>query len=58
MDEGNIAENIYTSDAIGWTIEIPEGWEITKKSQIEEEIEVGMEAVDEVIEEGIDFSTL
>lgn len=47
VDEGEVRNSIYTSHEIGWTIEIPKGWETTKKSEMESFTESGLEAIEE-----------
>lgn len=46
----------YTCKEIGWTIEIPEGWEIVTESDLAGNVEKGAEAISEVYEEEIDYS--
>lgn len=57
IDEGKITANTYHSDQIGWTMEIPEGWEIVKRETVAENTKKGKKAVEEVIGE-YDFSNV
>ena len=36
IDEGKITESTYHSVEIGWTMEIPKGWDIIHKSVLDE----------------------
>lgn len=47
IDEGTIKENIYHSDEIGWTIEIPSGWNITPRSTLDERAETSLDVIQE-----------
>lgn len=58
IDEGKIADNIYKSEEIGWTMIIPDNWSITKRSEIERRNEKGKELLNEAIGEEYDFSQL
>lgn len=58
IDEGKVTENFYTSEEIGWRIEIPEGWSVQMRDQIDSEQERGQEAVEETLGQDIDMSTL
>ncbi|MEZ4688084.1 MAG: hypothetical protein R3B47_19100 [Bacteroidia bacterium] len=55
VDEGNVSDNVYTSEAIGWSIIIPKGWEVVSKDEMEETTEKGKEAMEGVAGE-VDFS--
>ncbi|MBL6447346.1 hypothetical protein JMN32_13590 [Fulvivirga sp. 29W222] len=57
-DEGLIKGNIYRSHEIGWTIEIPKGWEIVKKDQLDANDEKGKQAMQEVMKDSINYSGL
>ncbi|MDR0802514.1 hypothetical protein [Fluviicola sp.] len=35
VDEGTFSGNIFTSQALGWTMEFPDNWMITSKSSLE-----------------------
>jgi len=52
VDEGTVKGETYTSEEIGWTVEIPSGWSITLKDQMEETTELGQEYVEEL---GVEF---
>jgi hypothetical protein len=58
IDEGKVSENTYTSEDIGWTIEIPTGWTVMEKDKVEESNARGLEAINEVIDGEIDASGL
>jgi len=58
VDEGKIVKNYYTSEEIGWKIEIPNGWEIMSRDQIQSEQTRGEEALEETVGQEIDFSQL
>ncbi len=53
IDEGKITESTYHSNEIGWTMEIPAGWNVTHKSVSDERTEKGLEAIKESA--GIDY---
>lgn len=53
IDEGKITESTYHSNEIGWTMEIPTGWNVTHKSISDERTEKGLEAIKESA--GIDY---
>ncbi|UII32867.1 hypothetical protein LVD17_03350 [Fulvivirga ulvae] len=58
IDEGLIKEDIYRSHEIGWTIKIPEGWEIVSKDQMEIHDEKGKRALEQTMKDSISFSGL
>lgn len=58
IDEGKVEGNIYTSQEIGWTIEIPTGWTVMEKAKMKEMNEKGQKALEETIEGTIDYSGL
>ena len=53
IDEGQIVENIYHSEEIGWTMEIPTGWNITHGSEVSRRTKKGLDAINETA--GIDY---
>ncbi|MEK6155693.1 hypothetical protein WIW50_20705 [Flavobacteriaceae bacterium 3-367] len=53
IDEGKITESTYHSNEIGWTMEIPTGWNVTHKGVSDERTEKGLEAIKESA--GIDY---
>ena len=53
VDEGKVIENKYYSKEIGWTIEIPKGWNITKRDESLEREAIGLKAINEA--NGIDY---
>ena len=48
IDEGKVEGGTYTSQEIGWTMEIPKGWSIISKDKMDKSTERGMEAVKDV----------
>lgn len=44
-----VTENSYTSNEIGWTMQIPEGWKILTRNQATETIKKGRKYVEETI---------
>lgn len=57
-DEGQIRKNEYTSREIGWTIEIPEGWEVTDLEKSKKSSQKGEKAIEETINAEVDYSGL
>lgn len=47
LDEGVIVENTYHSEAIGWTMELPKGWEVTNKEVTRKREKDGLRLVKE-----------
>ncbi len=58
IDEGRIRKNEYTSREIGWTIEIPEGWEVANLEKAKESTKKGVKAIEETIDAKVDYSGL
>jgi len=58
IDEGKVEAHIYTSEEIGWTIEIPKGWNIVDKETKQKMTEKGYNHIRETIGEDIDYSGL
>lgn len=58
IDEGKYEKNIYTSNEVGWTIEVPQGWKITTREQNEAFEKKGREAMEELVDGEIDVSQL
>ena len=58
IDEGKVEGNIYTSQEIGWTIEIPKGWTVIDKDKTKETNEKGLKAIEETIDGQVDYSGL
>lgn len=48
IDEGKVDQNTYTSEEIGWTIEIPKGWQVTTMEYKEQKEKKGYDALKEV----------
>ncbi len=57
-DEGKIEGNIYTSNEIGWVIEIPKNWTIVDVESSKAVNEKGAKAIEEAFDGDIDFSGL
>jgi len=55
IDEGTVKDNTYTSQEIGWTIKIPEGWSVVEKEETEAHSEKGLKAMEASIEGEINF---
>ncbi len=53
IDEGKVTENIYYSEEIGWTIEIPKGWDVTKRDESQKREDTGLKLINEA--NGIDY---
>lgn len=45
VDEGTVTGNMYHSEEIGWTIEIPEGWRVTNRAVTQDMQDRGLEAI-------------
>ncbi len=58
IDEGHINNNTYISKAVGWTIEIPDGWKIMSREQNETYQKKGLDAIEEIVDGDIDVSEL
>ena len=58
IDEGKVEGNVYTSEEIGWTIEIPKGWTVIDKEKTKETNEKGLKALEETMGGEIDYSGL
>src|SRR5688572_7936091 len=48
IDEGTVQGDTYSSEEIGWTIKIPEGWRVTSRDELQEYDEKGLKAMQEV----------
>lgn len=57
-EEGKINGNIYSSDEIGWTMEIPSGWNIIDLEQTKKTNQVGLKALEETLNSDVDISQL
>lgn len=57
-EEAVVNDHVYHSDDIGWTMGIPEGWTVMKRSDLNAKMEKGKEALEEVVGEGFDYSTM
>lgn len=58
IDEGRITENTYNSKEIGWTMDIPNGWDVTLKSILDKRTKKGLDAINETTGVEIDVSGL
>ncbi len=58
VDEGYVKENIYKSTEIGWSIEIPDGWEVVTKDKIEANDQKGKDAIEKTAGTEVDISGL
>lgn len=54
----NIDGRTYTSRDIGWTINIPDRWEIVSQDRLEKLDKKGLEAIESVVEGSVDYSKL
>lgn len=57
VDEGAIDGNTYTSKEIGWTIEIPQGWNLKNTEQAQESAKNGLKAIEETVGTSVDYSS-
>jgi hypothetical protein len=58
VDEGTVNDNMYHSKEIGWTIEIPKGWNVTEREVTKKMEDNGLKAITEVNDIDFDISTL
>lgn len=58
VDEGKVEAGFYHSDDIGWTMEIPKGWEVMQRDDVQNQSDKGLEAISETIGAEIDVSGL
>lgn len=56
IDEGHVQENIYKSTEIGWSIKIPDGWEVVTKDVIEAYDQKGKDAIEKTAGAEVDIS--
>jgi len=57
-DEGKITGNTYVSEEIGWSIQIPEDWELTTKEVVEALDQKGKTALEDELGQDIDTKAL
>ncbi|WP_343747708.1 hypothetical protein [Fluviicola sp.] len=57
-DEGKIRGHNYSSKEIGWTIKIPQGWEVLDLKKVREADKKGVKAMEKVINRKIDYHTI
>lgn len=58
VDEGKIIENTYQSSEIGWTMKIPDGWEVTKRNESQRRENKGLKLLNEANDINYDASSL
>ena len=58
IEEGHVANNVYTSEEVGWQISIPKGWDIVTLEETNNFEEKGLEIIDGVTEEDLAASQL
>ena len=58
IDEGEIVENVYRSEEIGWTMEIPNGWKLLTREQVDGYENKGKEMLLDAFSEDFDFDGL
>ncbi|HET6225159.1 MAG TPA: hypothetical protein VFF27_02705 [Bacteroidia bacterium] len=58
VDEGKVNGTIYESKEIGWSIEIPNDWQIISKDKIEQNEQLGKDAMEKTVGGPIDTKTL
>jgi len=59
LDAGQLSEkNIYTVKEVGWTVQIPDGWQIITKKEQSAMNEKGEKAIEETTGQQIDVSKL
>lgn len=57
-EEGFVQGETYNSDEMGWSMEIPKGWNIMQKDKIAANFKAGADAIDKVSDEEFDYSGL
>jgi hypothetical protein len=59
LDNGKLNDkNVYTATEIGWTIHVPQGWDVRTKKEIETVNEKGKEIIEESLDAKVDNSGL
>lgn len=58
IDEGKVEGNVYTSQEISWTVEIPKGWTVINKEQVQETNKKGRKVLEETMGGEVDVSGL
>jgi hypothetical protein len=53
IDEGMFNKNVYHSEEIGWTMKIPNGWNVTHRSELSKRTKKGLDVLNETA--GIDY---
>jgi len=59
IDAGHLSENnIYSAKEVGWTVQVPDGWQIITRKEKKVLSEKGKKSVEETLGENIDASEL
>lgn len=58
IDEGRVKENVYKSTEIGWSIKIPDGWEVVTRDKIVANEQKGKAAIEKTAGTELDMSGL
>ncbi len=58
IDEGLLSENSYVSDEIGWSMTMPEGWELLSRKQVDFYENMGADLLSETAGEEISYAGL
>lgn len=58
IDEGSVKGELYKSSDIGWSIEIPKGWSVVSKDQIDQNEEKGQKAIEKTTGQKFDTQHL
>ncbi len=58
VEEGRLDGNIYVSEEIGWTFEIPQGWNLVEMETIKQINGMGSSALEDIVGEEIDYSRM
>lgn len=58
VEEGRLDGNIYVSEEIGWTFEIPQGWNLVEMETIKQINGMGSSAFEDIVGEEIDYSRM
>lgn len=56
VDEGAVEKDTYTHEELGWTINLPESWEVVTREELQDKIKQGEEAIEDTYDEDIDVS--
>ncbi|TDG37620.1 hypothetical protein EZJ43_00545 [Pedobacter changchengzhani] len=58
VDEGDVKADVYTSKEIGWSIKIPDGWDIISTDKMQVTAEIGKDAIEKTSGTKVDMSSL